>query len=163
EDVQINFGVILNESMEDAVKITVIATGFLPENAPMAERHSSSVERQSSSAPGIKVQARPPEPEPVRRQVERVPTPEPVPAQLAEVVFELNFPNLFAVETGIAEYQQRVETLYPNSGGEYVVRLPSAAAFGKPSRPEGVGLKPMRSFVFQNPMNSRTIRVSVVN
>src|SRR5437870_4847380 len=84
EDVQINFGVILNESMEDAVKITVIATGFLPENAPMAERHSSSAERHSSSAPGIKVQPRPPEPEPVRRQVERVPTPEPAPAQLAE-------------------------------------------------------------------------------
>ena len=34
EDVQISFGVILNESMEDAVKITVIATGFQPENAP---------------------------------------------------------------------------------------------------------------------------------
>jgi len=82
---------------------------------------------------------------------------------LSEVVFELNFPNLFAVETGIAEYQRRVETLYPNSGGEYVVRLPSVAAFGKPSRPEGVGLKPMRSFVFQNQNNSRTVRVSVVN
>lgn len=38
EDVQINFGVILNESMEDAVKITVIATGFQPEGAPVAER-----------------------------------------------------------------------------------------------------------------------------
>ncbi|HEY7389719.1 MAG TPA: cell division protein FtsZ [Bryobacteraceae bacterium] len=34
EDVQINFGVILNEAMEDAVKITVIATGFTPEDAP---------------------------------------------------------------------------------------------------------------------------------
>src|SRR5215468_6637814 len=32
EDVQINFGVILNESLQDAVKITVIATGFTPEN-----------------------------------------------------------------------------------------------------------------------------------
>jgi uncharacterized protein (TIGR04255 family) len=82
---------------------------------------------------------------------------------LSEVLFELNFPNLFAVETGIAEYQRRVETLYPNSSGEYVVRLPSATAFGKPSRPDGVGLKPLRSFVFQNPNHSRTIRVSVVN
>ena len=36
EDVQINFGVILNEALADAVKITVIATGFQPENAPMA-------------------------------------------------------------------------------------------------------------------------------
>ena len=31
---QINFGVVLNESMGDAVKITVIATGFQPEDAP---------------------------------------------------------------------------------------------------------------------------------
>jgi cell division protein FtsZ len=38
EDVQINFGVILNESLADAVKITVIATGFQPENAPMPDR-----------------------------------------------------------------------------------------------------------------------------
>ena len=38
EDVQISFGVILNESMEDAVKVTVIATGFQPRNAPVAER-----------------------------------------------------------------------------------------------------------------------------
>ncbi len=35
EDVQINFGVILNESMGDAVKLTVIATGFQPERAPV--------------------------------------------------------------------------------------------------------------------------------
>src|SRR5215469_16175235 len=38
DDVQINFGVILNESMQDAVKITVIATGFTPETAPRLER-----------------------------------------------------------------------------------------------------------------------------
>src|SRR5215471_16822434 len=40
DDVQINFGVILNESLADAVKITVIATGFQPENAPLPERPS---------------------------------------------------------------------------------------------------------------------------
>jgi cell division protein FtsZ len=38
DDVQINFGIILNEAMQDSVKITVIATGFQPEGAPMAER-----------------------------------------------------------------------------------------------------------------------------
>jgi cell division protein FtsZ len=37
EDVQINFGVTMNESMADAVKITVIATGFQPNYAPAAE------------------------------------------------------------------------------------------------------------------------------
>src|SRR2546426_10806208 len=35
EDVQINFGVILNESMADAVKGTGIATGFQPEGLPV--------------------------------------------------------------------------------------------------------------------------------
>jgi cell division protein FtsZ len=37
EDVQINFGVTMNESMADAVKITVIATGFQPQYAPVPE------------------------------------------------------------------------------------------------------------------------------
>src|SRR5450631_3991593 len=41
DDVQINFGVILNEAMADAVKITVIATGFQPDNAPIAERRGT--------------------------------------------------------------------------------------------------------------------------
>ena len=59
---QINFGVILNESMGDAVKITVIATGFQPEQAPAFERRSSSV------TPVIRMQPEPVaarEPEPV--------------------------------------------------------------------------------------------------
>jgi len=34
----INFGVILNESMEDSVKITVIATGFQPPVSPEPKR-----------------------------------------------------------------------------------------------------------------------------
>jgi len=38
EDVQINFGVTMNESMADAVKITVIATGFQPQYLPAIER-----------------------------------------------------------------------------------------------------------------------------
>src|SRR6202035_5343956 len=40
EDVQINFGVILDESMGDAVKITVIATGCQPESAPVGDLRS---------------------------------------------------------------------------------------------------------------------------
>ena len=43
DDVQINFGVILNESLGDAVKITVIATGFQPENAPAPKRQQQLV------------------------------------------------------------------------------------------------------------------------
>ncbi len=37
EDVQINFGVTMNESLADAVKITVIATGFQPHYLPAIE------------------------------------------------------------------------------------------------------------------------------
>jgi cell division protein FtsZ len=38
EDVQINFGVVLNEAMGEEVKITVIATGFERETLPQIER-----------------------------------------------------------------------------------------------------------------------------
>jgi len=58
DDVQINFGVIFNESLGDAVKITVIATGFQPENSPIPERLGSVI-------PVVKVQQRPPDPEPL--------------------------------------------------------------------------------------------------
>src|SRR5215468_2455893 len=58
EEVQISFGVILNESMADAVKITVIATGFQPPTAFVPEL-------RSHVTPVVRVQA-PPEPEPVQ-------------------------------------------------------------------------------------------------
>jgi cell division protein FtsZ len=81
DDVQINFGVILNESMADAVKITVIATGFQPENAPLPERPVT-----KTAIPVVKV-TRPPEPEPMF-EVEPPPPPviepEPAPALIAE-------------------------------------------------------------------------------
>ncbi len=38
EDVQINFGVVMNEAMGEEVKITVIATGFERETLPQIER-----------------------------------------------------------------------------------------------------------------------------
>jgi len=65
EDVQINFGVILNESLGDAVKITVIATGFQPENAPAPKRTEK-----------IVVETRPPVVEASPARIE-VPSPEP--------------------------------------------------------------------------------------
>src|SRR5689334_18217838 len=78
DDVQINFGVILNESMGDAAKVTVIATGFQPEGAPVAERHAHPI-------PIIRGEARMPS-MPV---AEPAPGPEAVPevaAAAAEVV-----------------------------------------------------------------------------
>ncbi len=38
DDVQINFGVVMDEKMEDEVKITVIATGFQRDNLPRISR-----------------------------------------------------------------------------------------------------------------------------
>jgi uncharacterized protein (TIGR04255 family) len=81
---------------------------------------------------------------------------------LSEVVFEINFPRLFAVEDRIADYQQRVLETYPESGDEFVLHLPPAVAIGKAPKPEG-SLTPVRSFVFKNKANSRIVRVSVVH
>jgi cell division protein FtsZ len=69
DEVQINFGVILNEAMADSVKITVIATGFQPDNAPVAER-------RGTVTPVIRVSERLSEPEPA---VEHPPAPRPQP------------------------------------------------------------------------------------
>ena len=83
DDVQINFGVILNESMGDAVKITVIATGFQPENAPVAKRqHQVVVESRPpvhewTPAP---VSAEAPEPEYVESEPVAAAPPAPQPA-----------------------------------------------------------------------------------
>jgi len=68
EDVQINFGVILNESMEDAVKITVIATGFTPVKADRRGVAEARVQPQPEPEPVFATEPEPevePEPEPV--------------------------------------------------------------------------------------------------
>ena len=49
EDVQINFGVVLNESMDDEVKITVIATGFQREGLPATATKPGFAEMISST------------------------------------------------------------------------------------------------------------------
>src|SRR5579884_259505 len=69
DEVQINFGVVLNESMGDQVKITVIATGFQRENLPAIERKPSRpAAAEPAPAPRMEVpepaQAEPPAPEP---------------------------------------------------------------------------------------------------
>jgi cell division protein FtsZ len=92
DDVQINFGVILDESMADAVKITVIATGFQPENAPIADRHRATQV--------VRVQPRLPEPAPPPPPplpvIEPEPElePEPILAGEPEPVLELDMDDL---------------------------------------------------------------------
>jgi cell division protein FtsZ len=53
EDVQINFGVVMNESMGEEVKITVIATGFERETLPQIERRVRQAETIHIEAPMV--------------------------------------------------------------------------------------------------------------
>ena len=79
EDAQVNFGVVLDESMGDEVKITVIATGFVRENLPRIERRSIRHEsRTAAVAPVESVSA--PDPEPAF-EVEPQADPEPMYAE----------------------------------------------------------------------------------
>ncbi len=76
DDALINFGVILNESMGDSVKVTVIATGFQAPVSRIDVRSGKPVD------PVIVVTTPPPpprvpEPEPVAAAPARVPEPEP--------------------------------------------------------------------------------------
>jgi cell division protein FtsZ len=67
DDVQINFGVVMNEAMGEDVKITVIATGFERENLPAIER------KAVAATAAVAAQPLPPPP-----QVEPEPEPEPI-------------------------------------------------------------------------------------
>jgi len=51
EDVQINFGIVMNEAMTDEVKITVIATGFQRANLPAIDRGTAVQEGRMISGP----------------------------------------------------------------------------------------------------------------
>jgi cell division protein FtsZ len=77
EDVQINFGVILNESMADAVKVTVIATGFQPAGSSVPVKPVT-VERRLLARPEVRIPEPEPEPAPPPQQ-----QPEPEPAIMA--------------------------------------------------------------------------------
>lgn len=46
EDVQLNFGVVMDENMGDEVKVTVIATGFMRETLPAIHRRSRTTEAE---------------------------------------------------------------------------------------------------------------------
>jgi cell division protein FtsZ len=67
DDVQVNFGVVLNEAMQDEVKITVIATGFEREHLPELNRktEAAAVTAPLQPLPAPAPAPRAPEPEPV--------------------------------------------------------------------------------------------------
>jgi len=64
-DVQINFGVVLDEHLADKVKLTVIATGFERETLPAIQRKRQAADTATALPPELVPQPPPPEPEPV--------------------------------------------------------------------------------------------------
>jgi cell division protein FtsZ len=86
EDVQLNFGVIQDESMEDSVKVTVIATGFQREASREPERRLvTPVVRVQSPSPEPVPEVEPePVPEPAAFELEEAPEPEPEPLLIDE-------------------------------------------------------------------------------
>jgi cell division protein FtsZ len=83
EDVQINFGIVVNEAMKDEVKITVIATGFQRAGLPTFERKSngsfeSSFDSSRFSESTREIEERAPEPEEVPVAASAPPPPAPV-------------------------------------------------------------------------------------
>jgi len=87
EDVQINFGVVMNEAMGEEVKITVIATGFERESLPQIERRVRQAETIVIETPmvmaasaGVTSNA--------FTSYEPEPEPEPIPVEVPQVVEE---------------------------------------------------------------------------
>lgn len=97
-DVQINFGLVPDASLDDEVRITVIATGFQREGLPQVERTqvpvlrraAAATEAEAPSAPLI-VESPSPAPAAAARRFEPEPEPEFVagPEPLDETVFDL--------------------------------------------------------------------------
>jgi cell division protein FtsZ len=68
EDVQINFGVVMDEAMGDEVKITVIATGFERASLPAIERRATKTAAVAAAAPTPVAEPAPP-PQPVQAEL----------------------------------------------------------------------------------------------
>jgi len=88
EDVQINFGVVLNEAAKDEVKITVIATGFERESLPAIQRRPSAAADATVSptmqepAPALPLPR--PEPQPPAAEPAQAAQPEPAQVPVSE-------------------------------------------------------------------------------
>jgi cell division protein FtsZ len=133
DDVQINFGVVLDESMGDEVKITVIATGFERENLPSIQRRARPVEavgQARSAAASVAAAAVIPETVPRMEPVAAdPPVVERVPAPAAEM--EQTYAGLAYVENAPPEPAPS-----PEAAPEEPAMAMSAAAT-VPGRPNG--------------------------
>lgn len=115
DDVQINFGVVVNDAMGDEVKITVIATGFQRQTLPEFTRRAIPV-RDSAAAREIWVPAAQviePEPEPEREPVMAVqPEPEPEPEPVTEPAIAAPEPQEPALDLDTPAFLRRERRLF---------------------------------------------------
>ena len=126
EDVQINFGVVLNEEMEDEVKITVIATGFQRDNLPKIARPAATAVIVETATEPLPPTAPPPvpefssfpfvsepEPEPVMEAVaEPEPEPEPEPPRAPTPQMPAEEPAMSMNDLDVPAYLRRNRRLY---------------------------------------------------
>jgi cell division protein FtsZ len=101
DDVQLNFGVVFNEAMNDEVKITVIATGFERETLPAIQRKNERGETIAPPPPvnppsktSVPVQAAPPPP---------APAPVPAPVMQAAAAPQMKLPEEKAAAAPVPE------------------------------------------------------------
>jgi cell division protein FtsZ len=80
EDVQINFGVVMDERMGSDVKVTVIATGFQRDSLPEIDRRGSHFPFSSTIAPEVTTMPTPPPAPAYVPEPEPLIAPEPEPA-----------------------------------------------------------------------------------
>ena len=71
DDVEINFGVVVDDTMGDEVKVTVIATGFQRENLPIIQRKTTNTFASASAAAKITLVEEIPAPAPASDSVEQ--------------------------------------------------------------------------------------------
>jgi cell division protein FtsZ len=93
DEVQINFGVVMHEDMDDEVKITVIATGFERESLPAINRRGASEPEMVAPAPPtpqMELEEVEPEPEPEPVRIEEPQVEEPVYAEAAAAASHAN-------------------------------------------------------------------------
>lgn len=133
-DVQINFGLVPDDSLGDQVKVTVIATGFQREGLPEVEQLAlpASVRTAVKSAPARAV-PEPVEPEVVFHNVFDAPEepeapepePEPEPQSRFEVSIDDPEPYPLLQQQGVAEPEPEPEpeTRHPSPPGEIMLDL----------------------------------------
>ncbi len=112
EDVQINFGVVMNEGLDEEVKITVIATGFERESLPAIQRRSAAVDAGPARPPAPIVTQ--PEPQMALPVMESEPEPPYLIAEVPAVLEPAAEPPPIALAASVGEPAPPAQPVHVN-------------------------------------------------